>query len=264
MTVRLTGINIYPIKSARGIALSEWETDTFGLRYDRRWMVVDQSGRFITQRSHPRMALVSVKVGKGVLHIDAPGMPTLETPLHPVATVLTDVVVWNFAGPSTWLGEEAALWFTRFLDTECSLVHMGDDVVRTANPLFAPEATRVSFTDGYPILLISEESLADLNDRLSQPLQMNRFRPNLVVAGAKAYAEDDWGKIEIGGMPLRVVKPCFRCAITTTDQATAERGREPLRTLATYRKVDGEVMFGQNVVHEATGKLRLGDPVLIR
>lgn len=264
MSVRLTGINIYPIKSARGIALSEWETDTFGLRYDRRWMVVDQSGRFITQRSHPRMALVSVTVGEGVLHIDAPGMPTLETPLHPVAAVLTEVVVWNFAGSSTWLGEEAALWFTTFLGTECSLVHMGDDVVRTANPLFAPEATRVSFTDGYPILLISEESLADLNDRLSQPLPLNRFRPNLVVAGAKAYAEDAWGKIEIGGMPLRVVKPCFRCAITTTDQVTATRGREPLRTLATYRKVNGEVMFGQNVVHEATGKLRLGDPVLIR
>ena len=264
MTVRLTGINIYPIKSARGIPLSEWETDTFGLRYDRRWMVVDQSGRFITQRNHPRMALVGVRIGDGVLHVDAPGMPTLETPLRPVAAVLTQVVVWNFAGPSTWLGEEAALWFTTFLGTECSLVHMGDDVVRTANPLFAPEETRVSFTDGYPILLISEESLADLNDRLSQPLQMNRFRPNLVVAGTKAYAEDGWRRIEIGGLPLRVVKPCFRCAITTTDQVTAERGREPLRTLATYRKVEGEVMFGQNVVHEATGKLRLGDPVLMK
>ncbi|HET6777541.1 MAG TPA: MOSC N-terminal beta barrel domain-containing protein [Gemmatimonadales bacterium] len=264
MTARLSGINIYPIKSARGIALSEWETDTFGLRYDRRWMVVDGSGRFITQRNHPRMALVTVTLGDGVLRIDAPGMPTLETPLHPVAAVLTQVVVWDFAGSSTWLGEEAALWFSRFLGTECSLVHMGDDVVRPANPLFAPEATRVSFADGYPILLISEESLADLNHRLSQPLHMNRFRPNLVVSGAKAYAEDEWKKIQIGGMPLRVVKPCFRCAITTTDQITGERGREPLRTLATYRKVNGEVMFGQNVVHETTGKLRLGDPVLIR
>lgn len=261
MTVRLTGINIYPIKSARGIALSEWETDTFGLRYDRRWMVVDGHGRFITQRNHPRMALVTVGVGDGVLHIDAPGMPALETPLHPVAAVLTEVVVWNFAGPGTWLGEAAALWFSAFLGTECSLVHMGDDVVRLANPLFAPESTRVSFADGYPILLISEESLADLNGRLSQPLPMNRFRPNLVVAGAEAYAEDGWGKIEIGGMALRVVKPCFRCAITTTDQVTAERGQEPLRTLARYRRVNGEVMFGQNVVHETTGSLRVGDTV---
>jgi uncharacterized protein len=261
MTLRLTGINIYPIKSCRGIALSEWETDTFGLRFDRRWMVVDETGTFITQRTHPRMALVAVKVGDDVLQIDAPGMPTLETPLRPAAAVVTQVVVWNFAGPSTWLGEAAALWFSEFLGTACSLVHMGDTVVREANPVFAPEATRVSFADGYPLLLISEESLADLNSRLSQPLPMNRFRPNLVVAGGEPYAEDGWRKFEIGGMPLQVVKPCFRCAITTTDQFTTERGREPLRTLATFRKLNGEVMFGQNVVHETTGRLRVGDTV---
>jgi uncharacterized protein len=261
MTLHLTGINIYPIKSARGISLLEWETDAFGLRYDRRWMVVDDTGTFITQRNHPRMALVDVRVGNGVLQIDAPGMPTLVTPLQPAAAVVTQVVVWNFSGPSTWLGEAPALWFTEFLGVTCSLVHIGDDVVRPANPLFAPRSTRLSFADGYPILLISEESLADLNNRLSQPIPMNRFRPNLVVAGAEAYAEDGWEKIDVGGLPFRVVKPCPRCVITTTDQATAERGREPLRTLATYRRVDGEVMFGQNVVHETTGKLRIGDTV---
>jgi uncharacterized protein len=261
MALSLTGINIYPIKSARGIAVSEWETDVFGLRYDRRWMVVDQSGTFITQRTHPRMALVAVKLGDGVLHINAPGMPMLETSLEPLAAVMTQIVVWSFSGRSTWVGEEPARWFTEFLGTPCSLVHMGEDVVRPANPLFAPHGTRVSFADGYPILLISEESLADLNARLAQPLPMNRFRPNLVIAGAEPYAEDGWRKIEVGGMPLRVVKPCFRCAITTTDQVTAERGREPLRTLATYRRVNGEVMFGQNAVHETAGTLRLGDTV---
>jgi uncharacterized protein YcbX len=264
MSLRLTGINIYPIKSACGIALSEWQTDAFGLLYDRRWMVVDEAGMFITQRTHPRLALVAVQVDGPVLRIDAPGMATLEMPLRPSASAMTQVVVWNFSGPATWLGEEAARWFTAFLGTACSLVHMGDDVVRPANPLFAPAETRVSFADGYPILLISEESLADLNRRLSAPLPMNRFRPNLVVAGAEAYAEDQWRTIEIGGMLLRVVKPCFRCVITTTDQATAERGREPLRTLARYRRVDGEVMFGQNVVHESTGNLRVGDTILIK
>ena len=262
MTVRLTGINVYPIKSARGIAVPEWETDAFGLRYDRRWMLVDESGTFITQRAQPRMALVGVKVGAGVLQIDAPGMPTLETPLHPSSAVITQIVVWDFAGPSTWLGEEPARWFSEFLGTTCSLVHMGDDVVRPANPQFAPRRTRVSFADGYPLLLISEESLADLNSRMSRPLPMNRFRPNLVVAGGKAYAEDEWEKIQIGGMALRVVKPCYRCVITTTDQVTAERGREPLKTLATYRRMNGEVMFGQNVVHETTGHLRIGDAVI--
>ena len=261
MTLRLAGINIYPIKSCRGIALSEWETDAFGLRYDRRWMVVDDGGTFITQRKHPRMALVEVKLGNGVLQIDAPGMPTLETSLHPAPAVVTQVVVWNFSGPSTWLGEEAALWFTAFLGTTCSLVHMGDEVVRPANPLFAPESTRVSFADGYPILLISEESLADLNGRLSVPLPMNRFRPNLVVAGGEPYAEDGWGKIVVSGVKLQVVKPCPRCLVTTTDQATGVRAKEPLRTLASYRKVGDEVMFGQNVVHQNTGPLRTGDRI---
>jgi hypothetical protein len=121
----------------------------------------------------------------------------------------------------------------------------------------------VGFADGFPFLLISEESLGDLNSRLADPLPMNRFRPNLVVTGGEPYAEDGWGSIEIGGVRLRVVKPCDRCLVTTTDQATGERGKEPLRTLATYRKVGNEVMFGQNVVHENTGRLRVGDVVTI-
>ncbi len=264
MSLRLTGINVYPIKSAAGIAVPEWEVDAFGLRYDRRWMVVDESGTFITQRTHPRMALVSVTVADDVLRIDAPDMPMLETPLHPHAAVSTRVSVWNHVGRATWLGDDPARWFTAHLGTSCSLVHMADDEVRPANPVFAPSGTRVSFADGYPILLISEESLADLNARLPQALPMNRFRPNLVVAGGTPYAEDGWKKIEIGGMPLRVVKPCPRCAITTTDQTTTERGKEPLRTLATYRRVNGEVMFGQNVVHETTGRLCTGHAVHLR
>jgi uncharacterized protein YcbX len=141
---------------------------------------------------------------------------------------------------------------------------MADSVVRAADPEFAPPGTRVSFADGFPFLLTAEESLADLNHRLAQSLPMNRFRPNLVVAGGEAYAEDEWHQIEIGSLPMRVVKPCGRCVVTTTDQATAERGKEPLRTLATYRNRGGEVMFGQNVLHERAGHLRLGDPVVVR
>ena len=141
---------------------------------------------------------------------------------------------------------------------------MGDQVVRPANPAFAPPGVRVGFADGFPFLLISEESLADLNRRLADPLPMNRFRPNLVVAGGEPYAEDGWGRIEIGGVRLQVMKPCERCLVTTTDQATGERGKEPLRTLATYRKVGNDVLFGQNVVHENTGRLRVCDPVTIK
>ncbi len=264
MSIRLTGLNIYPIKSTRGIALSESEVDNFGLRYDRRWMVVDQNGLFLSQRNYPRMALIEPSIADDLLTIEAPVMPPLKTSLNPPSAVSTTVTVWNDVCSATWLGERAAEWFTEFLGTSCSLVHMPDDVLRPANPAFAPAGTRVSFTDGFPFLLITEESLADLNQRLSKPLPMNRFRPNLVVAGAEPYAEDGWRRIEIGSLRLQVVKPCDRCLITTTDQATGERGQEPLRTLATYRKVGSEVMFGQNVVHENTGQLRVGDLVAIR
>jgi uncharacterized protein len=263
MSIRLTGLNIYPIKAARGIPLDGSVVDEFGLRYDRRWMVVDESGVFLSQRSHPRLALVVPSIGGGELRVDAPGMPRLETPLHPKASVATSVTVWNDTCPANWVGERAAEWFSDFLGCACTLVHMADQIVRPADPAFAPAGVRVSFADGFPFLLISEESLADLNGRLADPLPMNRFRPNLVVSGCEPYAEDGWGSIESGGVRLRVVKPCDRCLVTTTDQATGERGKEPLRTLATYRKVGSDVMFGQNVVHENTGHLRVGDPVVL-
>jgi uncharacterized protein YcbX len=263
VTLRLTALNIYPIKSTKGIALAESEVDGFGLRYDRRWMVVDSSGQFLSQRSHARLALVIPSIQGDRLRIDAPGMPALEVPLRPSPSVTTTAAVWDDICSVSWVGESAADWFSEFLGSACSLVHMAEDTVRPADPAFAPTGSRVSFADGFPFLLISEESLADLNRRLAEPLPMNRFRPNLVVAGGEPYEEDRWTRLEIGGIRLRVVKPCGRCVVTTTDQSTGQRGKEPLRTLATYRKRDGEVMFGQNVVHENPGRLRIGDPVVI-
>jgi uncharacterized protein len=261
--VRLTQLNVYPIKSARGIPLLESELDQFGLRYDRRWMVVDESGTFLSQRSHPRLALVATSIGDGALRIEAPSMPGLEVSLDPYPSVVTRVRVWNDRCAATWLGERPARWFSDFLDTPCSLVHMEGETTRPANPRYAGTGTRVSFADAFPFLLISEESLNDLNRRLPEPLPMNRFRPNLVVAGVRPYEEDEWSRIEIGAIGFRILKPCARCVVTTTDQTTAAVGKEPLRTLASYRKVGGEVMFGQNAVHETVGWLRVGDPVLL-
>jgi uncharacterized protein len=265
MTIKLSGLTIYPIKSARGIGVEESEVDQFGLRYDRRWMVVNPSGEFLSQRTHPRLTLVAPAIDGAILRVTAPGMPPLELPLHPKDTVRGRVAIWRDDCPASWLGENAANWFSEFLGCVCSLVHMPGSVVRRPDPLFALPGSRVSFADGFPLLLLSEESLADLNRRLPEPLPMNRFRPNVVVAGGgEPYGEDDWSRIEIGGLPLRVVKPCGRCVVTTTDQLTGERGKEPLRTLATYRTRDGEVMFGQNVLHERPGRLRLGDAVVVR
>jgi MOSC domain-containing protein len=259
VTITLIGITVYPIKSARGIPAESWDLDEFGLQFDRRWMVVDQDGEFISQRDCPRLALVVPSVLDGVLRIEAPGMPALEVSLAPLPAVTTRVTIWDSTCAATWLGEAPARWFSDFLGCAASLVHMPAATMRPANPVYAPAGTRVSFVDGYPLLLISEESLTDLNRRLELPLPMNRFRPNLVVAGGEPYEEDTWTSIRIGEAAMQVVKPCDRCVITTTDQATAERGKEPLRTLATYRNVDGKVLFGQNLVHQQPGRLRVGE-----
>jgi uncharacterized protein YcbX len=255
----LTGLTLYPIKSAAGIPVHTWDVDDFGLRYDRRWMVVDPAGIFLTQRSHPRLALVRPSINEPVLRVEAPEMPALELPLEPTSQVRTEVLVWRDRCAALWVGPGPADWFCHLLGCECGLVYMPDTSVRPADPTFAPSGTRVSFADAFPFLMISEESLADLNSRMPVPLPMNRFRPNLVIAGGQPYVEDSLDRFTIGEVGFRRVKPCDRCVTTTTDQATADRGKEPLRTLATYRKRDRKVLFGQNVVHSGVGRLAVGD-----
>lgn len=254
----LSELVVYPIKSAGGIPADRWEVDSFGLRHDRRWMVVDGRGRLVTQRTHPRLALARPAVAADRLRVTAPGLPPLDLALDPVAAVTTTAVVWDDACESLWLGEAPARWFSQLVGAPVSLVYMPDSTVRPADPAFAPAGTRVSFADGFPFLLLSEESLADLNGRLAAPVPMNRFRPNLVIRGGMPFEEDRLGAFAVGDLAFRAVKPCDRCVLTTTDQETAERGVEPLRTLARYRTRDGQVYFGQNVVHAGTGRLEVG------
>lgn len=262
-TLTLTGLYLYPIKSAGGIAVGTWPVDEFGLRYDRRWMVVDEAGEAVTQREHPRLALVRTSIQGDRLRVAAPGQPPLDLPLEPVGRVTTTAMVWGDACASSWMGERAARWFSQALGVSCSLVHMPAETGRPADPRFAPPGVRVSYADAFPFLLISEASLADLNTRLANPVPMNRFRPNLVIAGGPAYVEDGLTRFRIGTLELQAVKPCARCVLTTTDQATGERGPEPLRTLATYRKVDGQVRFGQNLAHRTTGRLTVGETLRV-
>lgn len=257
----LSQLTVYPIKSAGGVFIRSWEVDDFGLRHDRRWMVVDGGGRQVTQRTHPRLALARPAFAGDRLRISAPGLTDLELPLRPAGGITTTVVVWDDVCEAVWLGEDAAAWFSRLLAAPVSLVYMPESTLRPANPAYVRAGVRVSFADAFPFLLLSEESLADLNGRMAVALPMNRFRPNLVVRGGAAFAEDELGEFAIGTVRFRAVKPCDRCALTTTDQETAERGVEPLRTLATYRKRDGKVYFGQNVVHTGTGRLEIGDRV---
>jgi uncharacterized protein YcbX len=257
----LSGLYVYPIKSCGGIAVEEWEVDERGLRHDRRWMLVDEAGCFVSQREFPRMALIRVRIEPGGLLVDAPDMPSLNVPFRPPDGKLRLARVWDDLVESRTVGDDADRWFSEFLQTRCKLIYLPDESVRPVDPTYGRPGDRVGLADGFPFLLISEASLADLNARLEQPLPMNRFRPNLVIGGCEPFAEDGWKVIRIGSMTFRVVKPCARCAITSVDQESAAKGKEPLRTLARFRKVGTKVLFGQNLVHDATGSLSVGDPL---
>ena len=257
----LSSIHVYPIKSCAGISISEWEVDAFGLRYDRRWMVVTPRGQFLTQRELPAFAQVRVTIAPPHLRVSAPGRQELVVALDPLGGRPIATQVWGDALAVVAPDHKADDWFSDYLGAEVMLAYMPPSVVRPVDASYAPDGGRASFSDGFPFLLIGEASLADLNVRLAAPVPMNRFRPNLVVSGSSAFAEDGWRRIRIGGIPMQVVKPCARCVVTTTDQETLARGQEPLRTLATFRRQDDKVMFGQNVVHYGTGTLRVGDAV---
>ncbi|WP_083733386.1 MOSC domain-containing protein [Actinomadura sp. CNU-125] len=250
----LLELNTYPLKGGRGTALSSAELGPEGLRHDREFMLVDAGGRFLSQRGDPRMALLRPAFDGEILTVTAPGAaPLVHKPVDDGE--VRDVRVHKSDCLGVDQGDEAAAWFGEVLGRECRLVRFTG---RRETPL---GGGTLKFADAFPLLLISAESLADLNGRLAGPLPMNRFRPSLVVAGLGAYGEDAVRLLRIGGTVIEAVKPCGRCLVTTTDQETGERGGEPLRTLATYRKVDGSLLFGQSCVPRTPGPLTVGDPV---
>ena len=251
----LSQLHIYPIKSAAGISLEEMDVVTRGPQHDRRWMVVDETGMLVTQRTVPALAKVKVALEDG-LQLTAPGMAALELPLE-VEGERLEVHVWSDPVPAVVL-EEATDWFSTFLGGSYRLVYMPDE---TQRPMNEHPDTLLNFADGSPFHLVSEASLADLNGRLDAPVPVNRFRPNLVVSGCDAFAEDRWKAFRIGPVTFRSTGPCVRCALVTVDQATGAAGKEPLKTLARYRKVGNEVWFGGNYLHHGEGTLRLGDEV---
>ena len=254
----LRGLYHYPIKSCRGTSLTEAVVGARGIVADRHWMVVDAAGNFLSQRELPRMALIAPRLHDRTLEVSAPGAPPLAlTRGHPGARIA--VTVWDDRCVAIDEGDKAAEWFTTFLGVRCRLVRMPDDEARRVDQAYAGPDDQVGFADGFSFLLTSHASLDDLNGRLDTPLPMNRFRPNIVIDGVTPFEEDGWRRIRIDGITFSVAKPCARCAITTTDQDTAQRSQEPLRTLATFRNVAGKgVMFGQNLVHDRTGVLRVG------
>jgi uncharacterized protein YcbX len=230
-----------------------------GLQDDRRMMVVTPEGHFLTQREHPRLALVTPTLGAGTLTLAAPNFDSLRLSLQTNGTpVMVDV--WDDENVHAIdQGDEAAQWFFDWLGTPVRLVHFEDRFVRTVSQKYAVNPDdHTGFADGYPILIASEESLADLNIRLETSVPMNRFRPNVVVRGCDPFAEDTWKRIRIGEVEMAVVKPCARCVVTTIDKETLAKSKEPLKTLNTFRKQEGGAMFGQNVIPLGAGRLEVG------
>jgi uncharacterized protein YcbX len=263
-TITLSQLSIYPVKSLAGIALSESDLQHTGLRFDRRWMIVTTEGKFLTQRSQPQMALVHTRIENGQLILSKHNMPDIQIPPTATNAKRMLVTVWRDTVSAAHISGKVDQWLSEAIGIACHLVFFPDDVVRGVNPKYSKPGDITAFADGYPLLLISQASLDDLNSRLQQPLPMKRFRPNLVITGCEPYAEDRWKNFQIGDIRLRIAKPCSRCAITTVDPETGKyAGKAPLRTLSTYRRQDNMVMFGQNLLHDNIGKLQVGDMVTV-
>jgi len=254
----VSALYVYPIKSCRGVRVHEWPVGARGFVADRRWMIVDANGQFITQREFAQLALVHSVIEGDWLRLTAPGRPELVLPLAYEVGGEREVQIWDDRAVAVAHALGSA-WFSDYLGARHELVYMPEHHQRQVNPARALPGDITSFADAYPFLLISEASLCDLNARLEIPVTMERFRPNIVVSGTEPFAEDSYARVRIGEISFRGPKRCERCVVTTIDPLTAETGKEPLRTLAKFRMQDQKVWFGMNLIHDQVGVLRVGD-----
>lgn len=266
---KLSEIWIYPVKSLGGISLQEAIPEPRGLRYDRRWMLVNKEGQFVTQREIPRMALLGTAIESTAIKVFLKGHPaeSVQIPLDsdPLNLLEQEVQIWNDRCTARLMPQAINEWFSEQLGQHLRLFFMPESTRRPADERFAPPGHHVSFADGYPYLIIGQSSLDELNRRLPSPVPMNRFRPNFVFTGGEAFVEDTWKHLSIGQQPFHCVKPCARCILPNTDQDTAARSVEPLKTLKAFRKVDNRILFGQNVLWtgQSPAHLRVGDRILL-
>jgi len=257
----ITGLFVYPVKSFGGIALSESAVEKRGLKHDRRWMLVDEDGLFMTQRTDTRLALFRTAIEIGELRITSHTGEERCVPFEARGKKRV-VRIWKDTCEGVQVCEELDAWLSGQLGTRCSLIYMPDEMIRSTNPEFTIPGDMVGFADGYPVLVVGESSLAELNSKLDAPLPMNRFRANITVKGWEPHEEDGWRKLRVGNLTLRAAKQCARCSVPATDQETGEVGVEPLRALAKYRLKDQKIYFGAYYVPEQCGTLRVGDTIV--
>ncbi|WP_310587862.1 MOSC domain-containing protein [Dyadobacter luteus] len=255
--ITLSEIWIYPVKSLAGIRLSEAEVQSRGLRFDRRWMIVDEEGVFLTQRTFSKMALIDVTLESNTIRLHSrTDKSFIDIPLQPEHPLEISVKVWDDVVPALTVSKTADEWLSKQLEKQVTLVVMPDSTKRKADPKYAKNDENVSFADGFPYLIISQAALDNLNRKIDSDLEMKRFRPNFVISGTEPHAEDNWSLLQIGDIEFEIVKPCARCVLTTIDPETGIKGAEPLKTLAGYRRVNNKIMFGQNAVAKQNGLIR--------
>ncbi len=257
----ISQINIFPIKSLAGFSQQRAQLTDRGLQYDRRWMLVDEAGKFLSQREHPQLALLHVEMHEDYLLVTQQRKPrgSIEIPLVASGVASQTVSIWNDHCLACSVSSEIDRWFSAALRMPCRLVFMPEPTQRLVDADYRTADQIVSFADGFPYLIIGQASLDDLNQRLAEPVSMRRFRTNFVFSGEPPFIEDQWQKIRMGTVVFQVAKPCPRCTMTTVDPDTGVKEIEPLKTLASYRKDEsGGVMFGQNLLHETIGEVAVG------
>lgn len=264
--IKIKSIHIYPIKSLGAISLQQSKVTHRGLAHDRRWMLVDAKNRFVSQREYAQLSLLEPEiVSDQMIVTDRSGrQQALYFDLKEPQSRPEEVIIWDDTVMAKAVSTAADEWFSRYMEMPVRLIYMPDESVRAADPRYAvTQSDKVSFADGYPILIISEASMDLLNSKLTSSLSIDRFRANLIVEGSTAHEEDTWREIQMAQQTLYGVKPCGRCVMTTIDPKTAEVGKEPLKTLATYRKVGQKILFGENFIPKEEGVLRVGDKIKV-
>ncbi|MDD1626521.1 MAG: MOSC domain-containing protein [Methylococcaceae bacterium] len=260
----LSAITLYPVKSLAGISVTSWPVIKTGLLYDRKWMLIDADRQFLSQRKLPKMALIKTALTDRHLILSASGMEDLSLPLMPMDGDIISSTIWHDQCDARSVSREADQWLSYFLKLDCRLVYKPDEMIRQVDPRYAYDTDNVAFADGFPFLMISENSLVSLNQEMQLNLPMARFRPNLVISGCAPYAEDSWREISIGTIDFRLTKPCSRCSVPAIDPETAQTGKEPLTTLNRIRKWENKIYFGQNALHNQSGILTVGDTVQVK
>ncbi|MES2849010.1 MAG: MOSC N-terminal beta barrel domain-containing protein [Bacteroidota bacterium] len=263
--ITVSHLYVYPIKSLGGISLSSVNITDRGFEYDRRWMLIDERNNFLTQREFPVMALLQVEIvadGLKVFHKENK-TDFIIIPFKPLLNERVNTNIWRVPCDPLLVSDAADKWFSAMLNSPCRLVYMDDDTQVAIDERYNINNSLTSFSDGFPILMISQASLQDLNSKATEQLPMNRFRPNIVISNANAYEEDTLKEFVINGITFYGAKPSARCVITTIDQNTTAKGKEPLKTLATYRSMNNKIYLGENVIADAVGEISVGNEIVV-